>query len=98
MDVDEGEASPVRADLQGRDLPGDDFRETEHLVPRHVLAADRGEEAPPSRGGGGSCLRGPAAEEGGAPVVPERRSHVHLLRPGGDPCFLEHDGKAPLLG
>ena len=23
---------------------------------------------------------------------------MHLLRPGGDPCFLEHDGKAPLLG
>ena len=98
MDVDEGEASPVRADLQGRGLPGDDFRETEHLVLRHVLAADCGEEPPPSRGGSGSRLRQPAAEEGGVPLVPERRGHVHLLRPGGDPCFLEHDGKAPLLG
>ena len=47
VDVDEGEASPVRADFQGCGLPGDDFRETEHLVLRHVLAADRGEEAPP---------------------------------------------------
>ena len=47
VDIDEGEASPVCADLQGRGLPGDDFRETEHLVLRHVLAADRGEEAPP---------------------------------------------------
>ena len=98
VDVDEGEASPVRADLQGRGLPGYDFRETEHLVLRHVFAADRGEEAPPSRGGGGSRLRQAAAEEGGVPLVPERRGHVHLLRPGGDPCFLEHDGKAPLLG
>ena len=98
MDVDEGETSPVRADLQGRGLPGDNFRETEHLVLRHVLAPDRGEEAPPSRGGGGSRLRQPAAEEGGVPLVPERRGHVHLLCPGSDPCFLEHDGKAPLLG
>ena len=98
MDVDEGEASPVCADLQGRGLPGDDFRETEHLALCHVLAADRGEEAPPSRGGGGSRLYQPAAEEGGVPLVPERRGHVHLLRPGGDPCFLKHDGKAPLLG
>ena len=98
VDVYEGEASPVRADLQGRGLPGDNFCETEHLVLRHVLAADRGEEAPPSRGGSGSRLRQPAAEEGGVPLVPERRGHVHLLRPGGDPCFLEHDGKAPLLG
>ena len=23
---------------------------------------------------------------------------MHLLRPAGDPCLLEHDGKAPLLG
>ena len=98
VDVDEGEASPVRADLQGRGLPGDDFRETEHLVLCHVLAADRGEEASPSRGGGGSRLRQPAAEEGGVPLVPEGRGHVHLLRPDGDPCFLEHDGKAPLPG
>ena len=98
VDVDEGEASSVRADLEGCGLPGDNFRETEHLVLRHVLAADRGEEAPPSRGGGGSRLRQPAAEEGGVPLVLERRGHVHLLRPGGDPCFLEHYGKAPLLG
>ena len=98
LDVDEGEPPPVRADLQGRCLPGDDFRETEHLVLRHVLAADRGEEASPSRGGGGSCLRQLAAEEGGLPLVPERRGHVHVLRPGGDPCFLENDGKAPLRG
>ena len=53
---------------------------------------------PPSGGGSGSRLRQPAAEEGGVPLVPERRGHVHLLRLGGDPCFLEHDGKAPLLG
>ena len=98
VDVDEGEASTVRADLQGRGLPGDNFREAEHLVLRHLLAAYRGEEAPPSRGGGGSRLRQPAAEEGGVPLVPERRGHVHLLRPGGDPRFLEHDGKVPLLG
>ena len=98
VDVDEGEASPVCADLQGRGLPGDDFRETEHLVLCHVLAADCGEEACPSRGGGGSCLRQPAADEGGVPLVPEHRGHVHLPRPGGDPCFLEHDGKAPLPG
>ena len=98
VDVDEGEASSVRADLQGRGLPGDNFRETEHLVLRHVLAADCDEEAPPSPGGGGSRLRQPAAEEGGVPLVPERRGHVHLPRPGGDPRFLEHDGKAPLLG
>ena len=86
------------ADLQGRGLPEDDSREAEHLLLRHVLALDRGEEAPPSGGGGGSRLCQPAAEEGGVPLVPERRGHVHLLRPGGDPCFLEHDGKAPLLG
>ena len=98
VDVDEGSASPVHADLQGRGLSGDDFRETEHLVLCNVLAADRGEEASPCRGGGGSCLRQPAADEGGVPLVPERRGHVHLLRPGGDPCFLEHDGKAPLPG
>ena len=91
VDVDEGEAPPVCADLQGRGLPGDDFHETEHLVLRHVLAADRGEEAPPSRGGSGSRLRQPVAEGGGVPLVPERRGHVH-------PCSLEHDGKAPLLG
>ena len=71
VDVDEGEASPVCADLQGRGLPGDDFRETEHLVLRHVLAADRDEETPPSRGGNGSRLRQPAAEEGGVPLFPE---------------------------
>ena len=47
VDVDEGEATPVRADLQGRGLPGDDCRETEHLVLGHVLAADGGEEASP---------------------------------------------------
>ena len=29
VDVDEGEASPVCADLQGRGSPGDDFRDTE---------------------------------------------------------------------
>ena len=98
VDVDEGEASPVRADLQGRGFPGDNFREAEHLVLRHVLAADRGEEAPPSRGGGGPRLRQPAPEVGGVPLVPERRGHVHLLRPGGDPRFLEHDGKAPSWG
>ena len=23
---------------------------------------------------------------------------MHLLRPGGDPCFLEYYGKVPLLG
>ena len=57
VDVDEGEASPVCADLQGLSLPGDDFRRIEHLVLRNVLAADRGEEAPPSRGGSGSRLR-----------------------------------------
>ena len=79
-------------------FPETHFRETEHLVLRHVLAADCGEEPPPSRGGGGSRLRQPAAEEGGVPLVPERRGHVHLLRPGGHPRFLEHDGKAPLLG
>ena len=79
-------------------FPGKFFSETEHLVLRHVLAADRSEEAPPSRGGSGFRLRQPAAEEGGVPLVPERRGHVHLLRPVGDPCFLEHDGKAPLLG
>ena len=50
------------------------------------------------RCGSGSRLRQPAAEEGGLPLIPERRGHVHLLRPGGDSCFLEHDGKAPLLG
>ena len=83
---------------RARGLPGDDFRETEHLVLCHVLAADRYVEASPSRGGGGSCLRLPAAEEGGVPLVPERRGHVHFLRPGGDPCFLEHDGNAPLPG
>ena len=48
VDVDEGEAPPVRADHQVRGLPGDDFCETEHLVLRHKLAADRGEEASPS--------------------------------------------------
>ena len=37
-------------------------------------------------------------KKGVCPLVPERRGHVHLLRPGGDPCFLEHDGKAPLRG
>ena len=31
-------------------------------------------------------------------VYPLSRGHVHLLRPGGNPCFLEHDGKAPLPG
>ena len=98
MDVDEGEAAPVRADLQGRGLPGDDFRETEQLVLGHVLAADGGEEASRSRSGGGPRLRQPAAEEGGVPLVRNRRGHVHLLRPGGDPCLLKHDGKAPLLG
>ena len=98
VDIDEGEASPVCADLQGRGLPRDVFLETEHLVLCHVLAADRGEEASPSRGGGGSRLCEPAAEEGGVPLVPERRGHVHLLRPAGDPCFLEHDGKSPLPG
>ena len=46
----------------------------------------------------GSCPRQSAAEEGGVPLVPERHGHVPLLRPGGDPCFVEHDGKAPLLG
>ena len=98
MDVDEGEATPFRAGLQGRGLPGGDFRETEHLVLRHVLAADGGEEASPSRGGGGPRLWQPAAEEGGVVLVPKRRSHVYLLRAGGDPCLLEHDCKAPLLG
>ena len=83
---------------RARPSRGQFFCETEHLVLRHVLAADRGEEAPSSRGGSGSRLCQPAAEEGGVPLVPERRGHVHLLRPGGDPCFLEHDGKAPLLG
>ena len=63
-----------------------------------VVAADSGEEASPSRGGGGLCLRQPAAEEWGVPLVPERRGHMHLLRPGGDAYLLEHDGKAPLLG
>ena len=98
VDVDEGEASCVCADLQGRGLPWDKFCETEHLVVCHVLADDRGEEAPSSAGRGGSCLCQPAAEEGGVPLVPERRGHVLLLRPGGEPCFLEHDGKAPLQG
>ena len=51
VDVDDGEAIPVRADLQGRGLPEDDFRETGHLVLGHVLAADGGEEASPPRGG-----------------------------------------------
>ena len=37
-------------------------------------------------------------KKGVYPFVPERRGHVHLLRPGVDPCFLEHDGKAPLPG
>ena len=32
------------------------------------------------------------------PLVPKRRGHVHLLRLGGNPCLLEHDCKAPLLG
>ena len=32
------------------------------------------------------------------PLSLKRRGHVHDLRPGGDPRFLEHDGKAPLLG
>ena len=40
----------------------------------------------------------PLLKKGLYPIVPERRSNVHLLRPGGDPCFLEHDGKAPLPG
>ena len=79
VDVDEGGASPVRADPQGRGLPGDDYSETEHLVLCQVLAADRGEEASPSGGGGGSPLDQPAAEEGGVPLLPERRGH--------DPCF-----------
>ena len=72
VDVDEGEASPVRADLQGRGLPGDDFRETEHLMLGHVLAAEGGEEASPSRGGGCPRLRQPAAEGRGVRFVPER--------------------------
>ena len=56
------------------------------------------EEASPSPDRGGPRLRQQLAEEGGVPLVPKRRGHVHLLRPGGDPCLLEHDGKAPLLG
>ena len=68
MDVDEGEATPVRADIKGRGLPGDNFRETEHLVLGHVLAADGGEEAAPSPGRGGSRLRQTAAENGVYPL------------------------------
>ena len=98
VDVDEGEASPVFADPQGCGHPGDDFRELEHLVLRRVLAAERGEEASPSPGGGGPRLCQQAAEEGGVPLVPECRGHVHLLRLDGDPYFLEHDAKAPLPG
>ena len=98
IDVDEGDATPVRADLQGRGLPGDDFHETEHLLLGHVLAADGAEEASPSRSEGGPRISQPAAEEGGVPLVPKRRCHVHLLRPGGDLCLMEQDGKAPLLG
>ena len=98
VDVDEAEANLVRWDLKGRGLPGDEFRETEHVVLGHVLAADGGDEASPSRGGGRPRFRRSAAEEGGVPFVPKRRGHVHLLCPGGDPCLLEHDGKAPLLG
>ena len=45
MDVDEGEATTVRADLQDRGLPGDDFRETVkqvttlpwHITPKGTL-------------------------------------------------------------
>ena len=98
VDVDEGEATLVPADHQGHGLSGDEFRDTEHPVLGHVLAADCSEEACPSRGGGGPRLRQPAAEEGGVPLVPLRRGQVHLRRPGGGPCLLEHDGKAPLLG
>ena len=97
MDVDEGE-TPVRADLQGRGLPGDKFRETEHLVLGHILVADGGDVASLSRAGGGPRLRQPAAEEGGIPLLPKPHGHVHLVAPGCDPCLLEHDGKAPLLG
>ena len=46
MDVDEGEASPARADLQGRGLPGDNFCETER---RSVWCAPGG--------AGGWCRR-----------------------------------------
>ena len=43
-------------------------------------------------------LRQSAAEEAGEPFVPESHGHLHLLRPGGDPCLLEHYGTTPLLG
>ena len=88
----------MRVRLQGCGLPADDSSETEHLMLGHVLVADGGDEASPSRGGGIPRLRQPAAEEPGVPLVPERRGHVHLLRPGADPCHLEHDGKAPPPG
>ena len=48
-DVDEGAANTIRADLEGRGLAGYNFRVSEHLMLGHVLAADGGEEASPSR-------------------------------------------------
>ena len=53
--------------------------------------------AAPFPGTRGPRFRQSAAEEGGVRPVLKRRGHVHLLRPAGDPCFLEHGGKAPLL-
>ena len=48
-DVDEGEATLVCADFQGRSLHGDEFRKAEHFVLCHVPASDGGEEASPPK-------------------------------------------------
>ena len=75
----------------------------DHFVPCEHFRDAQGEGA---RGqlhfqlaqGYGPVVVQPAAEEGGVPLVTERRGHVHLLRLCGDPCFQEHDGKAPSWG
>ena len=99
VDVDEGEASPVRADLQGRGLPGTISVKLSTSCSATYLLLTAVRRPPPLQVEVAPVSASRLLKKGVHPLSrPERRGHVHLLRPGGDPCFLKHDGKAPLLG
>ena len=58
VDVEEGEATRVCVDFQGRCLCGDEFVDADHFVLSHVPPADCSEEAPPPRWRWSPCRLG----------------------------------------